>query len=81
MKVTVKPESKKEVCEIPFDKIPIGSVYEVSDGAVLLKVTATDAIIFAGNGGCDFFGMAHSYKTFSAAKILGKLTEIIVEEE
>jgi len=77
MKVTVKEQKS---CEIPFDEILIGYVYEVDDGAVLFKVDGNNAVIFKGFGGYDYLGLACGYKAFPAIKILGKLTEIIVEE-
>jgi len=80
MKVTVKPKQTEKSREIPFDEIPPRSVYKISNEVVLLKVNAENAVILVGHEGCDYFSMAGGYKTYPAVKILGKLTEVIVEE-
>ena len=80
MKVTVKEKQKEKNCEILFNEIPVGYVYETFDGAVLLKTDFENAIIFKGSDDCDYLNIAHGYKEFPATKILGRLTEIIVEE-
>jgi len=80
MKVTVKERQKEENHEVPFDEISAGYVYKVFDDAVLLKVDSTNAVLLKRCGGCDYLGIAHDYKNFPAVKILGKLTEVIVEE-
>jgi len=79
MKVTVKSKQVVSV-KIPFDEIPSGSVYELDNGIVLLKVGFNNAVILKEHSGCDYFGMSYGYKCMPAIKILGKLTEVIVEE-
>lgn len=82
MKVTVKPKPKKEVCEIPFDKIPSGYVYVCSfQGNTMLKLKDGEAVALTWCDGGNCLRVARATKNMPATKILGKLTEIIVEEE
>ena len=82
MKVTVKPKQTKEF-KIPFDEIPVGSVYVVRycNGPVALKLEDNEAVLLSYSGSdAAWLELATDYKGIPAYKILGKLTEIIVEE-
>ena len=82
MKITIKPEPKKENHEIPFDKIPVGYVYEVLvNGPTMLKLKKNEAVLLNYSSGDNWFKIADGHKGIPAYKILGKLTEIIVEEK
>jgi hypothetical protein len=77
MKVIVKPK-----CEIPFNEIPTGYVYVCSfQGNTMLKLQNGEAVALTWSNGDDCLNMAAVTKNKPATKILGKLTEIIVEEE
>jgi len=85
MKVTVKPKEKKESCKIPFDEIPVGYVYVAlySDGPITLKLKNGDAVLLSYNDGLsvnEYLEIAKGFKGKPAYKILGKLTEIVIEE-
>lgn len=84
MKVTVKSKEKQD-CKIPFDDIPIGYVYVAgySGGPVILKLRNGESAVLSlsYDNSRTFFGIAAGWKGESAHKILGKLVEIIVEEE
>ena len=84
MKVTVKEKQDKNR-EIPFDEIPVGYVYvaKYSDGPVALKLNDNKAVLLCyenDNDDYDWFKLAEGFKGEPAYKVLGKLTEIIVEE-
>lgn len=89
MKTTIISEQKKSQ-KTPFDKIPVGYVYMAGDstGPIALKLRDGEAVLlanyFIGEEGMptdDLFKLADGYKNVSAHKILGKLTEIIVQED
>jgi len=80
IKITVIPKEKPKPKKAPYFEIEPGTVYEVLDGAAILKVDAKNAVLLKGHAGCDFLGIAHGYKNYCATKILGRLKEIIVEE-
>ena len=84
MKITVK-EKQKEDMNVPFNEIPVGYVYVVkhSFGPLALKLENNAAILLAYNstGSGHWFDMDIGYKGISAHKVLGRLAEIIVEEE
>ncbi len=86
MKITVKSRPKQ--CDIPFDEIPIGYVYvsRCHDGPIMLKLKDNEAVLLTysddeNKNKNNWFKVAEGYKNLPATKILGKLTEIIVEEE
>ena len=87
MKVTIKEKQKKEKNhEIPFDEIPTGYVYvtKYSDGPIALKLNDNKAVLLCYENDDDYydwFEMADGFKGTPAYKVLGKLTEVIVEEE
>jgi hypothetical protein len=82
MKITVIPKEKKQGT-IPYDEIPVGTVYEI-DGftgtATMLKLECGEAVFLSENG-ANYFQKGTAYKGKPAAKILGKLKEIIVEKK
>ena len=84
MKVTVKSKQKEDM-SVPFDKIPVGYVYIAGryNGPLALKLENNGATLLTYNsdGSNNWFDMADGYKDVPAYKILGRLTEIIVEEE
>jgi len=84
MKITIKPEEKKEH-NIPFDKIPVGYVYRAlwNDGPIALKLTDGEAVLLCHDYDDDgeWFQLADGFKGYPAHEILGKLTEVIVEKE
>lgn len=82
MKITVKPKPEPEQCEILFDDIPVGYVYIAndSDGPTVLKLRNNEAVLLINYDNDRWFKLAKGYKGLPAYKILGKLTEIIVEE-
>ena len=81
MKVTIVPKEKEDNEEIPFDEIPVGTVYiaESKAGPMALKLEDGEAALLTFNND-DWFVLADGHKGTPAYKILGKLTEIIVEE-
>jgi len=87
MKITVK-NKKEEKKEIPFDEIPVGAVYvaRFHDGPIVLKLNDGEAVLLSHsdeneeNELSDWFEIADGFKGEPATKILGKLTEIVVEE-
>jgi len=81
MKVTVKPKQAEKRQEIPFDEIPVGCVYvvEFSDGPTALKLKDKQAVLLSHHNSEDWFEIANGLKGQPATKILGKLTEVIVE--
>jgi hypothetical protein len=84
MKTTVK-KKQEEKKQVPFDKIPVGAVYVAGNPtgplvlgkAVLLANYVDDD---KGMATADWFKIADGFKGKPAYEILGKLTEIIVEE-
>jgi hypothetical protein len=82
MKITIKPKQKREDHDVPFNAIPAGYVYVVSigDGPIALKLKHNEAVILNHSTGVDWFELAVGLKGDPACKILGKLTEIVVEE-
>jgi len=83
MKVTVKSKEKKESHGIPFDEIPVGYVYVAlySDGPIALKLCDNEAVLLGySDNDSDWFSIASGFKDEPASKILGKLTEIVIEE-
>jgi len=83
MKITVKPRKEEKNKNVPFDKIPVGYVYvsEFSDGAITLKLKNNEAVLLSHFRDEDWFEIADGFKGKPAYKVLGKLMEIIVEEE
>ena len=86
MKVTVKPKTQKENQKVPFDEIPVGYVYvaKYTNGPIALKLNCGEAVLlrhYDDLPGSDFFEIAAGFKGEPAIKVLGKLTELIVEEE
>ena len=82
MKITVKSE-RKENMNVPFDEIPVGHVYiaEYRGGPVALKLCNGEAVLLTHWDDGAWFCMAAGFKGTPAYKVLGRLTEIIVEEE
>ena len=82
MKVTVKSKQKENM-NVPFDEIPVGYVYiaERHNGPTALKLCDEEAVLLTHWNNDVWFEMAGGFKGQPAYKILGKLTEIIVEEE
>lgn len=81
MKVTIIPKKKPEIKDIPYNDIPVGMVYTCKYGGnIMLKLKYNEAAALSFANGVDCFCMADITKNESAAKILGKLKEIIVEE-
>jgi len=55
-------------------------VVEYSDGPIALKLKDKQAVLLSHhNNSEDWFEIAEGFKGTSATKILGKLTEVIVE--
>lgn len=82
MKVTVK--EKQDVNKnVPFDEIPVGYVYVAlyKGGPTALKLSEEQAVLLCCTTDPDWFMLANGYKGNQAYKVLGKLTEIIVEEQ
>ena len=81
MKVTVKEKQNKNM-NVPFDEIPVGCVYVVlgKKGPIALKLMDNEAVLLTCYNNNNWFTMAHGIKGEPAYKVLGKLTEIIVEE-
>jgi len=82
MKVTVNPKEKQDNHDIPFDEIPVGYVYVAlySDGPIALKLCNGEAMLLKYGNGDEWFTIADGYNGKPASKILGKLTEVVVEE-
>lgn len=87
MKITIKAK-QEEVQKIPFDAIPVGMVYvaESSVGPVALKLCGNEAILLADYGEDDTdtptddcLMLCAGYKDVPAYKILGKLTEVVID--
>ena len=80
MKITVK---KKQVKEVPFKDIPVGTVYKIGMGGTLLKLGMEEAVILKFSSGKDWLEIAGkgggNWNGRPATEILGKITEIIVE--
>ena len=77
MKVTVKKSS------IEFKDIKPGYVYELTNGAKLIKLSNAAAAI---SGYCDseYFAIVNGYldeKTHPINQVFGKLTEVVIGEE
>ena len=83
MKVTVKPKTQKENQKVPFDEIPVGYVYVAKyyDGPITLKLCDNEAVLLFHQNDSGWFAIANGFKDLPAYKVLGKLTEVIVEEE
>jgi hypothetical protein len=84
MKVTVKAKQEKS-CEVPFDEIPVGYIYVVysTTEPIALKLENNNAVLLGHKGAfsdSNFFKIANGLKGTPAIKILGKLTEVVVEE-
>ena len=71
------PKSK---LEIPYEKIAPGMIYEIHNGAKLLKLKFGEAVVLCEVRG-DIFEKAMMYKDLPAVKILGYIKEIIVGEK
>jgi len=80
MKVTVKSTPQKKA-KIRFEDVKPGEVFEYEDGVVALKLKSNEAVLLAFNDGAFWLGTALARKSESVKKILGILTEIIVEEQ
>ena len=81
MKITIKPKQKEGNQRIPFNMIPTGYVYTIhSGGPVMLKLSGDVAVLLCHNSGNDCFAGIYDFSIASAYKILGKLTEIVVEK-
>ena len=89
MKTTVKEKQDQDQDQdknmnVPFGEIQAGYVYIASGshGPVALKLENNEAVLLSFcRYGIDWFSMALGFKNEPAYKILGKLTEIIVEEQ
>ena len=84
MKVTIKEKQEEKNQGVPFDEIPNGYIYVVGadDGPIALKLGGNNAVLLSySDKNINWFVIADRYKGSPAYKILGKLTEIIVEEE
>jgi hypothetical protein len=83
MKVTVKAKQEENM-NVPFDEIPVGYVYvaQWAGKPIALKLHGGAAVLLNYNTETenDFLEIAVGFKGKSAYKILGKLTEIVVEE-
>jgi hypothetical protein len=83
MKITIKPKQKKENHDVPFNEIPVGSVYVAKyyEGPIALKLKGDMAVLLTHGvvDASDLFVLADGFKDEPAYEILGKLTEIIVE--
>jgi hypothetical protein len=81
MKVTVKPK-KVEKKEVPFNEIPVGSVYRIKyhNGPIALKLIYNEVVLLKYNDNEEWFEIAKALRCKPAYEVLGKLTEIIVEE-
>ena len=87
MRITVKEKQDQDQdknMNVPFKEIPAGYVYIAgnSHGPVALKLEHNEAVLLSFcRYGIGWFNRALSFKNEPAYKILGKLTEIIVEEQ
>ena len=87
MRITVKEKQDQDQdknMNVPFEKIPAGYVYIAGNnhGPVALKLNNSEAVLLSFcRYGIDWFNMAIGFRNEPAYKILGKLTEIIVEEQ
>ena len=78
MKVTVKKSS------IKFKDIKPGYVYELTNGAKLIKLSNTAAAVISGYCDSEYFAIADGYldeKTYPIKQVFGKLTEVVIGEE
>jgi len=92
MIITTKPKKTEKVVIIPFNEIPVGHVYVVKyyDGPIALKLKGNNAVLLCDNEDDtdnrfeddtdNRFEIADGFKGEPAYKVLGELTEIIVEE-
>ena len=87
MRITVKEKQDQDQdknMNVPFKEIPAGYVYIAGNnyGPAALKLEHNEAVLLSFcEHGIDWFSMARGYKNEPVYKILGKLTEIIVEEQ
>jgi len=81
MKITVEPKAKPEPKEIPYNDIEPGTVYQIVDGPIALKLKDGMAVLLNRTGSEDnYLEIARGHKGRPATKILGRIKEIIVEE-
>ena len=81
MKITVRrknPEKKKAIN--PVD-ISTGTIFEFDDKTIGLKLHNEEIVLLNYVDGSTWCELASGYKTEPVTKILGRLSEIIVEEE
>ena len=86
MKITVRPILKLKNQVVPFDEIPVGYVYVIQRPGepVMLKLCKDEAVLLnygAGLNSDERLKLANDFKGLPTNRILGKLTEIIVEKE
>jgi len=83
MKVTVKQKPKKKE-KVKFENIEIGQVFKYQSGIIALKLADDESVLLKHFSGDNWFKIAAgfylNYKKEPIKKILGTLTEIIVEE-
>ncbi len=80
MKITVIP-SKQKPQTISYNEIEPGTIYQVKDGTIILKLHYDAAVLLEYPSGGTYLEIAKGYRAFPAVKILGKISEIVVEEE
>ncbi len=82
MKITIKPEKEHKDQSIEFRNLEPGTIFEYSVGVVGLKLRGGNAVLLThgivGTGDC--FELAVSYKEEPIKRILGKLVEIVVDQ-
>jgi len=80
MKITVR-KKEPEVKQAFIKNVPVGHVFEV-DGVTALKLTREKVALFTFPSGSDWFEIMTPDSCWSdmPVKILGKLTEIILEK-
>ena len=75
MKVTVN--TKKE--NLSINEMETGTVFEYKDGSIGLKLCTEGVLLLSYTGGNLWLDLAKGYLTMPVEKVLGQLTEIIVE--
>ena len=81
MEITVRKKESEKTKSTIADVKP-GYVFKIMRGPIALKLGAGDVVLLKFTNGGDWFGVwdERSWKD-SSVKILGRLSEIIVEEE
>ena len=82
MKITINKKEEKQK-PINWQKLPTGTVIEFDDkvrAVVFSSVIKCKLLLLTYSDGGDWFELADDYEDYTVVKVLGTISEIVVDE-